>query len=182
MKRIAEDLRPPLLLACDDASLPDMSLALPDTLDELTLAYVTDMRIPFDELRRAAGQLAGMLVLAMSGGRGVAGHPMLDLAGTAQRAAGDAIRGRLPPPRAVHHHMHLKNAANRIADALRAARLQLRADDASTDAILAPLRAGYRELQWAAAALPGFEVVAFSQGCCARHTPPAQPGSAGIIA
>jgi hypothetical protein len=32
-----------------------------------------------------------------------------------------------------------------------------------------PLRAAYRELQWAALALPGFEIVALSQGCCAAH-------------
>jgi len=38
--------------------------------------------------------------------------------------------------------------------------------------VLAPLRAGFQELQWAAAALPGFEIVAFSQGCCALHAAP----------
>jgi hypothetical protein len=34
------------------------------------------------------------------------------------------------------------------------------------DPILTPLRAGYTHLQHAANALPGFEMVAFDQGCC----------------
>ena len=152
-----------------------------DDLDEATLGYVEAMREPFDRLRQAAGQIAGVLVLGVTGGRGVAGHPMLDLADTARRAADDAVRGTRPPPRGAHHHRHLAEATRLVAAALEAARLHLRADDAATDAILVPLRAGFRELQWAAAALPGFEVVAFSQGCCARHPAPA-PADFGQIA
>lgn len=156
MKRIGAGARPPGLPACEG-------------LDEATLGYVAAMREPFEQLRQAAGQIAGVLVLGVTGGRGVAGHPMLELADTARRAAEDAVRSTSPPRRGAHHHRHLAEAARLVAAALDAARLHLRADDAGTDAILVPLRAGFRELQWAAAALPGFEVVAFSQGCCARH-------------
>jgi hypothetical protein len=35
--------------------------------------------------------------------------------------------------------------------------------------VLGPLRAAHRHLLWATAALPGFEVVALSQACCAQH-------------
>jgi len=154
-------------------SLPtgaDESAALPEGLDDATLAYVAAVREAFDQLRQVAGQLAGVLVLGVAGGHGVAGHPMLDLADTALRAADETIRARRPPPRGAHHHRHLAAAAEQFRHALTAARLNLRGgDNAATDAILAPLRAGYQELQWAAGVLPGFEVVAFSQGCCARH-------------
>jgi len=44
-----------------------------------------------------------------------------------------------------------------------------RADPATGETIMTPLRAAYRHLQWATGALPGFEVVALSQGCCGAH-------------
>jgi len=87
------------------------------------------------------------------------------------------VCGRRLPPRSAHHHRHLVRALEQLGLALAAARLNLRAsDEAGTDAIMAPLRAGFSELQSAANVLPGFEVVAFSQGCCARHTGPPPPG------
>jgi hypothetical protein len=169
MKRIDAGLRPPSLPDCEVPALA----APPDGLDDATLAYVTETRVPFDMLRQAAGQIAGVLVLAVSAQRGAAGHPMLDLANAARTEANDLLRRTSPPPRGAHHHRHLLAAARAIGMALAATRRHLRAaDDAGVDAILAPLRAGYQELQWAANALPGFEVVAFSQGCCARHAAP----------
>lgn len=172
MKRIEAGLRPPSLPECDALALPD----LPDGLDDATLGYVAAMRAPFDLLRQAAGQIAGVLVLTVSARRGAAGHPMLDLANTARREAADTLLRTEPPPRCAHHHRHLLAAMREIGAALAAARRNLRADDdAGTEAILAPLRAGYKDLQWAASALPGFEIVAFSQGCCARHPAPDPP-------
>jgi hypothetical protein len=148
-------------------------------LDDGTLRYVAAMRAAFDPLRQAAGQLAGVLVLAVASGGGAAGHPMLDLADAALREAKDTISTTRPPPRGAHHHRHVTRAAELIAAALDAARRHRRgADDAATDAALLPLRAGFQELQLAAAVLPGFEVVAFEQGCCARHP---NPPSAGLI-
>lgn len=177
MTRFAAVPPPPRLPACEALPGPDAPASLPVPLDDATLGYVAEMREVFDRLRQAAGQLAGVLVLAVAGGQGVAGHPMLELADTALRAADDAVRSRRPPPRGAHHHRHLARASERLGVALAAARLHLRAgDEAGTDAILAPLRAGFTELQRAADVLPGFEVVAFSQGCCARHAAPQPSG------
>ena len=142
-------LLPARLPACDGA---DMAGPAADhrtaALDDATLAYVTAMRLPFDLLRQAAAQIAGVLVLAAAAGRGAAGHPMLDLANAARLEANDAVLGTTPPARGAHHHHHLARAGSAIGAALDAARLHLRAaDEAGLDAALRPLRAGYRELQ-----------------------------------
>lgn len=157
-------------LTCDGGLPVRMSGNPGAALDDATLTYVDAMRAPFDLLRQAAAQVAGVLVLAVSGNHGTAGHPMLDLAASAQLEASDALRRAPPPRRARHHHLHLLHAGTNIGLALEAARLHLRgSDEAGTDAVLRPLRAGFQELQRAAAALPGLEIVAFSQGCCAQH-------------
>ncbi len=138
-------------------------------LDDATAAYVLAMRNPFELLRRAAAQLAGLMVLAASGARNVAAHPMLDLAVEAQAEADDLVRSEsaAAPARAEHHRLHLLRANRALAAALAAARQDAaRNDPAAVDKIMAPLHAAYRELQWAAFALPGFEIVALSQGCC----------------
>lgn len=162
-------------LTCD----APMTAPLAGDLDEATLRYVEAMRVPFDQLRQAAGQIAGVLVLAVTAAGGAAGHPMLEMADTARREAADAVARVRPPPDSLHHHRHLAYAARDIGLALDAARRHMRgADDIATDAVMLPLRAGYRHLQWAAGALPGFEVVAFSQGCCAQHRAIATNGNA----
>lgn len=141
-------------------------------LDDATAAYVLAMRDPFELLRRAAAQLAGLMVLVASGARNVAAHPMLDLALEAQAEADELIgsRSSLVPERASHHRLHLLRGNRALAEALAAARRDVSRNDPETiDRIMAPLRAAYRELQWAALALPGFEIVALSQGCCAAH-------------
>jgi hypothetical protein len=173
MKRIEQGLRPPLLpvsagLEADGPESPGDILTA--QLDDATTSYVVNTRVPFDLMRQANGQLAGLLVLAASGGRSAQDHPMLHLAEECLREALDGIRGIRPPPQAEHHHLHLLEAARAIRLALRMARERLhQRDDASMDAIMEPLRAGFRQLQWAAGALPGFEIVAFEQGCCASH-------------
>ncbi len=163
------------------SSLPSGHDALAG-LDEATLRYVMAMRVPFDLLRQAAGQLAGVLVLAVSTRTGVAGHPMLELARAARREAQEAVLATKPPPRGTHHHRHVSRAADMITLALDAAYLHRRGDDdTATDGVLRPLRCGFQELRQAAAAVPGFEVVDFAQGCCARRPGPLQatPVSAG---
>jgi hypothetical protein len=148
-------------------------------LDDATLAYVLAMREPFDLLRRAEGQLAGLLVLAAAGGRSAAGHPMLPSAVAAAREAGDAIRAVGVPRRARHHHHHLTQACRSIELALDAARRHLhRRDQEAFDASLAPLKLAHRHLHWATVALPGFELVAMAEACCAGHGSAAH-GSAG---
>ncbi len=140
-------------------------------LDDATAAYVLMMRNPFELLRRAASQLAGLMVLVASGARHVAAHPMLDLAIEAQAEADDMVRSEnaAVPERAQHHRLHLLRANRALAAALAAARQHVSRDEAAVDKIVTPLHVAYRELQWAALALPGFEIVALSQGCCAAH-------------
>ncbi len=128
--------------------------------------------IPFELLRRATAQLAGLMVLVASGARNVAAHPMLDLAIEAHAEADELVSSAdsAVPERARHHLLHLLRANRALAEALSAARRNVSRDDPETiDKIMVPLRIAYRELQWAALALPGFEIVALSQGCCAAH-------------
>src|SRR5262245_41632629 len=61
-------------------------------IDDATAAYVVAMRDPFELLRQAEAQLAGLMVLATASGQAIAGHPMLDLAADAAREAEDGIR------------------------------------------------------------------------------------------
>lgn len=159
-------------LICDDgnAALPDL---LTTELDDATAAYVCAVQPAFDLLRQAAGQLAGLLVLNVAGARNAGGHPMLDLACAAEAEARDvilAVSASLPP-RAAHHHRHMLSAGRSLTAALVSAKRDFHwGDDRAIDTILVPLRRTYRELQHAAFALPGFEIVALSQGCCVAHT------------
>lgn len=140
------------------------------TIDDATASYVAAIRDPFELLRQAEAQLAGLLVLATASGQAIAGHPMLDLAAEAAKEAEDGIRALRVPGPARHHHRHVLTALDEILTAVAAARRCLvRRDEAAIDAVLGPLRAAHRNLLWATGALPGFEIVALSQACCARH-------------
>jgi hypothetical protein len=162
---------PPELLSGPDAAAPPPDL-LATELDDATAAYVCAAQPAFDLLRQAAGQLAGLLVLEAAGARNSGAHPMLDLACAAEAEARDALFGILAPvpPRAAHYHRHVTSAGRSLAEALASAKRDLhRGDDRALDTILVPLWRAYRELQRAAFALPGFEIVALSQGCCVDH-------------
>lgn len=138
-------------------------------VDAATLAYVLATRPPFDLLRQAAGQLAGILLLAAVGSAEARSHPGLPPAAACCAEAHERLRRAVPTPRAAHHHRHLLQAAAAVGAALTAIAHLRRHDDATIAAVQAPLQEGYRHLQWAAGALPGFEIVAFAQGCCASH-------------
>ena len=162
---------PPPDLICDggNAAPPDL---LTTELDDATAAYVCAIQPSFDLLRQAAGQLAGLLVLNVAGARNAGAHPMLDLACAAEAEARDAIQAVSAslPPQAAHHHRHMLSASRSLTAALASAKRDLhRGDDRALDTILVPLRRAHRELQHAAFALPGFEIVALSQGCCVAH-------------
>ena len=139
-----------------------------ETLDDRTTAYVLATRRPFEDLRQVASQLAGLLVLAASGARSAApDHPMLDAARDMFERAADEIRCARPSERARQHHGHLLAAVAAIDVAVRAASVHLRGDRIDRiDAMLAPLKAGYAQLQQAVDRLPGFVLVAFDQCCC----------------
>jgi hypothetical protein len=166
----------------DGAGLPVLGNALPDLpddlpeiltadLDDATTAYVLEARVAFDGMRRAAAQLAGLLLVAATGGRSGQDHPMLALAIEAHRAAADTLHGLTAPPRATHHHRHLMQAEHALSVALERARGHLHLTEEAQTAISRPLSSAIDHLRWAGGALPGFEIVAFSQGCCAAHVP-----------
>jgi hypothetical protein len=169
--RLTGDVPPPPALICDGGgAVPPDILAV--ELDDATAAYVCAVQPAFDLLRQAAGQLAGLLVLSAANARNAGAHPMLELACEAEAEARHAILavGISLPPQAAHHHRHMLSANRSLTAALASAKRDLhRGDDRAIDAILVPLRRAYRELQHAAFALPGFEIVALSQGCCVAH-------------
>ena len=133
-------------------------------VDEATAVYVLETGKCFEDLKQVAGQIAGVLVLAEAGGKSATpDHPMLKAAGELHREALDRVRGARPTVQAAQHHEFLTQAADALTIALAATvRMQ-------TDAILPPVREAYGYLQRASKALPGFQMVAFEQGCCAVH-------------
>jgi hypothetical protein len=159
---------------CEDHGAASAEL-LSQTLDDATVAYVLATRPQFEGLRQAASQIAGLLVLAASGARSInQEHAMLDTARRAHAEAADGLARAVPPARARHHHHHLTEAAEVIRLALERASESMHdyaAGRRDIDTALAPLKAGYRHLQWAASALPGFELIDFQGACCAIATP-----------
>jgi hypothetical protein len=145
-------------------------------IDDATAAYMAALRDPFELLRQAEAQLAGLMVLATASGQAIAGHPMLDLAAETIREAEDGIRGAKVPAPARHHHLHVLQAMRDIGTAIMATRRCLvRGDEIAIDAVLDPLRKAHQHLLWATGALPGFEIVALSQSCCAQHAAAKRP-------
>jgi hypothetical protein len=87
----------------------------------------------------------------------------------------DGIGVAQPSGRALHHHRHLVAAIGGLGLALKRAQEDLHLhgiDRARVDPVLDLLETAYRNLAWAAQALPGFELISFDQACCA----PQQPG------
>jgi hypothetical protein len=174
-KRLADRLIDLPMLPLGQADTPPVAGAAAN-VDDATAVYVAEMRDPFELLRQAEAQIAGLLVLATASGQAIAGHPMLDLASEAVKEAEDGVRAVRVPAPAHHHHRHVLQALRHIQSSVSAARRCLvRRDETAIDAVLGPLRAAHQNLLWATGALPGFEVVALSQACCAQHAS-AQPG------
>ena len=131
-------------------------------VDDATAAYIVENQKCFEDLKQVASQLAGLLVLAAAGSKEAGpDHPMLGAAGELFREADDVLRRARPTERARRHHEHLAHAAALIGTALKGARGSF-----EIDPILIPLRAGYTELERAADALPGFEMVSYERACC----------------
>src|SRR5579862_3842541 len=135
----------------------------PEPVDGETAVYILETRAQFEDLRQAAAQLAGWLVLSAAGAKTASpDHASLGSACDLQQNALEQVRRARPSERAKVHHHYLIEAAAGLGAALAAARKNL-----ETEAVLIPLRAAYADLQRAAGTLPGFEMVAFEQGCCA---------------
>jgi hypothetical protein len=131
-------------------------------VDDATAAYIVENQKCFEDLKQVASQLAGLLVLMAAGSKeAVPDHPMLGSARELFQEADDALRRSRPTERARRHHEHLAQAASLIGTALNGARSLF-----EIDPILVSLRAGYAELERAAGALPGFEMVSYERACC----------------
>jgi hypothetical protein len=129
------------------------------TVDDQTAIYVLTTRSAFEDLRQVVSQLAGVLVLAAAKGTG--DSPSLEPTRRLLRQAEDALRDSPLTDRAAAHRANLVQAAAHLKIALQRAGVRIDVDE-----ILTPLRAGYDALQAASRTLPGFEMVAFEQGCC----------------
>jgi hypothetical protein len=129
------------------------------TIDDQTALYILATRKAFDDLRQAISQLAGALVLASAGAK----VESLNHEQTRKlyRQAVETLRDARLSTRAAVHHAQLLRAAEDLETALRRAGAPL-----NVDAVLPPLRSAYEALQKASQTLPGFEMVAFEQGCC----------------
>jgi hypothetical protein len=161
--------------ACGCENHDRLAGELDDKLDDRTIRYVLETRPHFEDLRHAVGQVAGMLVLAAAGSKTVTqDHPLLGTARATLERVSDGIRAAHPSARASHHHRHLVAAVGALGMALRSAQEDLHLhgiDRMRVDPVLVPLQAAYRNLAWAAQALPGFELISFDQACCAPQQP-----------
>jgi hypothetical protein len=140
-----------------------------EIIDDETVAYILLAQKHFEDLRQVAAQLAGLLVLAAAGSKtATPGHPMLEAAKQLHASSVAGIRSLRATPRASAHRDYLSRAAAALECALSSAQTHLwRAERrAEIIPILRPLQAAYAQMQLAAAALPGFEMISFEQACC----------------
>ena len=135
-----------------------------DAVDDATAAYILETRRGFEDFKQVAAQLAGLLVLNAAGSQSAGPHhPVLTSAIELYENAVAAVRQARVPRAAREHHEDLLQAAAALGQAIAAARSGL-----AIDPVLIPLRAAYGHLQLASRALPGFPMVVFELGCCAR--------------
>ena len=133
-------------------------------IDDRTAAYILETRPHFEDLKQVASQLAGLLVLAAAGGKtATPDHPMLAAADELYRSAAQGVRSSHATIRARRHHTHLLRATETLGGALFTARKDLHGPE-----VLARLRTAYDSLRCASKELPGFELLTFEHGCCAR--------------
>jgi hypothetical protein len=145
-----------------------MSSDMTHRIDDATAGYILVSRKCFEDLRQVTAQIAGVLVLAAAGGKSATpDHPMLEAAAELHRAAFDELRCLRPTERAREHHHCLEQAAQALSNALAVAISG--GVPMEVNRILVPIRVAYAHLQRAADTLPGFEMVGFEQGCCARE-------------
>jgi hypothetical protein len=129
-------------------------------IDDRTTAYIIEVHKYFEDLRRVASQLAGLLVLSAAGSKStVLDHPMLELARRLHREAAEGLLAIRATERARLHHHCLVEAAGALDCALARFEVSLAVE---------PLRIAYSHLERASQSLPGFEMVSFEHACCAR--------------
>lgn len=138
------------------------------------LRYVASARPAQRLIGDTLTQVAGFALLLMTspGRAGLAEGALLGAGDSATRALDD-VRAIRAPEAAAHHHHHLREAADALlracGDALACRR---RADADEHDRLVRTLRAASDHLKATERLLPGFELVDFTQACCAAHAPP----------
>lgn len=161
-------------------AIPTSPLASrPQVEQRLTLAGVTEAALPyaaatlpgFEALKHAVSLLAGVLLLDLVGAeRGLRDRSITAQAEEVLDAAAGAIRSAQVPVAMEHHHRHLMRALARAsAVAAHVAGSPSRLDDPARDAIGAELSAAWADLRHASNLLNGFEIVDYSNSCCAFH-------------
>lgn len=139
-------------------------------MDDGSIAYAIEMQMPFECLRNAAAQLAGVLILAATGSRlGSSDHPIVAVAIDNYQQAADGMSAVKVPAGSRHRHLHMMRASSHIADAVVTFKSVSTLKHSNTDAALALLSRGWSELRLASMSLPGCEIVDLKHACCADH-------------
>ncbi len=135
-----------------------------------SIAYAIGMQLPFECLRNAAAQLAGVLILAATGSRaGSPDHPIVAVAVDNHQQAVDGMGVVKVPAESRHRHLHMIRASSLIADAVVSFKSVTTWKHSNIDAALSLLIRGWAELRLASASLPGCEIVDLKHACCADH-------------
>lgn len=135
-----------------------------------SVAYAIGIQLPFERLRNAAAQLAGVLILATTGNRSASpDHPIVAVAADNHRRAIDGMSAVKVPEGSRHRHLHMVRASSLIAGAVVKFKSVATRNGSNVDAALALLVRGWSELRLASASLPGCEIVDLKQACCAEH-------------
>lgn len=139
-------------------------------LDERTLAYIGRAQDCFTFAQDAASRVAGLLVLleVTGGSRLTLDHGARANAKELMEHAEAQFGSLRPTEQSGHFHHHL-------GQGLRLVRQTLDEIDRKLDGLIAArdplpiLQQAWAELRSASRLLPGFEVVDFTQSCCALH-------------
>ncbi len=142
----------------------DTPWTAPAKVDDRTADYLLSVNPAFETLGDITRSLAALLILEASGARVPLDHPALSRARADLAEAEALIRAGRPTPRAVHPHHHLVACVDRL-EAL------MSTHGADTRRKLALLREATDHLNFAARALPGFEIVALGDGCACCASP-----------
>jgi len=135
---------------------------VPAQVDDRTVDYMLSVRRGFEALGDVTRSLAALLILEASGARAPRDHPALCRARSDLEEAQVLIRAGRPTRRALHPHQHLAACADRLGVLMASMSARQETDTRRT---LALLREATDHLNWAARALPGFEIVALREGC-----------------
>jgi hypothetical protein len=143
-----------------------------DILNEAILEYVAAARPAQELLRQLLTQIAGYALVLMTREKPASrAEASILMARTSADRACDQLRALKVPAAAAHHYHHLSNAGEAIRWAMIAAEkcASGAAADSERNALTHALKTASEHLRATARWLPGFDLVDFSQACCAAH-------------